>query len=49
MSPDGGSGSILEHSVADGIASMQLDVYVLKAMYVVTNHHVIVIVIITDN
>ena len=38
ISPDGGGGSNLEHSAADGVAAMQVDVYVLDTMYVVTVH-----------
>ena len=34
MSPDGGSGSNLEHSAADGVAAMQVDIYTLDVMYV---------------
>ena len=42
MSSDGGCGSNLEHSAADGVAAMQVDIYVLDMMYVVNNHHIIV-------
>ena len=35
VSPDGGGGSNLEHSAADGIAAMQVDIYVLDMMYVI--------------
>ena len=35
MSPDGGCGSNLEHSAADGVAATQVDSYALDLMYVV--------------
>ena len=35
MSPDGSSGSNLEHSAADGVAAFQVDIYALDMMYVV--------------
>lgn len=45
MSPDGGCGSNLEHSAADGVAAVEVDIYVLDMMYVVMAINFVVIVI----
>ena len=38
MAPDGGNGSNIEHSAADGVASAQVNAFALDNMYVCINN-----------